>query len=285
MDNNYLSRYGCKSELRPNSHTKEEIEHEQKFADMRGFVNTIQEGSDSDKIKAIDSLSEQLKTDITIKEDLVFFTSMVEAFRQIYLNSENDALKDKVIQIAVQMGIERQIQVIVPGSSLLNQISAIVIRNTRVIQIPYGARSIQSHGMVVPLNPEITTANKIVRCEMKFLGRGNTHRYGIVGPITQRMAHINYCPGSDRDSVGAEKTGEIIRRKEWVQGNDQFGEEDIVGLEDFALLCQGCSVEALLHWNTRKDSLLRLFKSNIERILCCIVRGIRNTKSRNWTYG
>ncbi|KAA6381673.1 MAG: hypothetical protein EZS28_022801 [Streblomastix strix] len=231
MDKSFVSQGGIVSELMPITHSKEEIEKGKMFADMRGLVNVIAEKDDPEKIAAIDQLTDLLKTDVYAKEDLIFYTNFVENLRQIYLNSENAALKKKVEDLAILTSTIQHIRLIVEGESLLNKVSAIIIRNTRAIKIPNGARSIQSHGMIIPFLPDITAADGIVRCEMRFTGKSNLHRFGAVANVTAKMNDLYYVPGTDRDSVGAEKTGEIIRRKEWIQGNDQFGEDDIVGLE------------------------------------------------------
>ncbi|KAA6390411.1 MAG: hypothetical protein EZS28_014063 [Streblomastix strix] len=208
---------------------------------MRGFVNLIEEGHDLEKIAAIDQITDLLKTDVYSKEDLIFYTNFVEDLRQIYLNTENAALKKKVEDLAVLTGTIQHIQLTVEGESLMNQFRAIIIRNTRVIKIPNGARSIQSHGMVVPFKPDVTVADGIVRCEMKFIGKGNTHRFGAVANVTAKMNDLYYVPGSDKGiyfniqikklTVLGLKISEIICRKIWIEGNDKFGEEDIVGME------------------------------------------------------
>ncbi|KAA6363769.1 MAG: hypothetical protein EZS28_040704 [Streblomastix strix] len=179
MEKSFMSQGGITSYVVPHTHSQEEIEKGKMFADMRGFVNLIEEGHDLEKIAVIDQITDLLKTDVYSKEDLIFYTNFVEDLRQIYLNTENTALKKKVEDLAVLTGTIQHIQLTVEGESLMNQFSCIIIRNTRVIKIPNGARSVQSHGMVVPFKPDVTVADGIVRCEMKFIGKGNTHSLWI----------------------------------------------------------------------------------------------------------
>ncbi|KAA6376587.1 MAG: hypothetical protein EZS28_027885, partial [Streblomastix strix] len=162
--------------------------------------------------------------------------SIEEDLNKIDCDEKNTQLF-KVVRFLYWPTINQQNNDLKDDKTLLSQVKAIVklpIRQyqfNKAIQIFLGAMSIWNYGVIIPLEPEITVNDGIIRCDIQFTQPNNTHRIGIVGKITSKMNSILYCPGYDQDSVGFEKTGEIIIHHEWIPGNNPFSEDDIVGME------------------------------------------------------
>ncbi|KAA6371453.1 MAG: hypothetical protein EZS28_033020 [Streblomastix strix] len=198
---------------------------------IRYTISKLSEGTEQEQIESIDAVECVLKEVRITRDELIYLTSFVEELRLIQQRPTNELLKRKIIRLALQTGTYTKIAIEPEDNSIYNQISAIIIKDNRAIKIRFGGRSILNGGMIIPLNPEITVEHGIYRCDMKFEGRKNTIRVGICGQITDKMKSFYYCPGSDKDSVGFEKTGEIIHCKQWIPGNDEFKDDDIVGME------------------------------------------------------